>query len=479
MDIATSPGRRLAYYMATPALVALAITAPHAALASVQPQSAPTLSVLPLKGPLNAPFAVKVFGLKPGATVELSAERVSVDGKAWTSSAVVTANREGEVDLDTQPSTGGTYVGVSPHGLICSTLPVAPQELGGYIADFPTKPGQRSTINAPLDRSPITVRASANGVQIGAVTIGRGFAFGTAGEEVSGESGWRGVYYPPAKGVPIGEPVVVLSGAGGGLFETTAALLASNGHPVLALALYNYQDLPKALLRLPLEHVRDGSRWLAHRAGTQRVAVLGISRGSEAAQLAAAYFPDAFSAVVAEVPSHLVGGALGPGTTSEQPAWTVGGADLQPFAGPKFDEARMAETAKNLPGYQGSVDLLPAFQDPAVEAASGIPYDRIKVPLLVLAAGADGIWPSYVNAEKIRRRMAALGKADRAEIHIYPDAGHGMVAVGRGNALSSFGYSSGLKGYISTGGTPTGNCEASFQAFEATLRFLQRIQRGR
>lgn len=399
--------------------------------------------------------------------------------EVWTSSAVVTANHEGDVDLDTQPSTGGTYVGVSPHGLICSVLPVMPKELAGYIADFPSKPGQRNTINAPSERAPIAVRASVNGAQVGAVTIWRGVAIGTAGEEVSGESGWRGVYYPPAKAVPSGEPVVVLTGSGGGLAENTAALLASNGHPVLALGLYNYKDLPKVLLRLPLEHVRDGSRWLANRSGTQKVAVLGISRGSEAAQLAAAYYPDAFSAVVAEVPSHLIGGALGPGTTPEEPAWSVGGAGLQPFAGPKFDVARMAEMAKTPPGYEGSVDLLPAFRDPAIEAASGIPYHRIKAPILVLAAGADEIWPSYVSAEKIRQRMGALGKADEAEIHIYSNAGHGVVSVGRGNAMSSYGYSLGLKWFISTGGTPTGNCEASFQAFEATLRFLQRIQRSR
>lgn len=463
----------------TLALAILAITTHGISFAATQPQSAPKLSVLPLEGPLNAPFVVKLVGLPPGIAVELTADRTAVDGKVWKSSAVVIASHKGGVDLETQPSTSGTYVGVSPHGLICSVLPVSPQELAAYIAGFPANPGQQSAITAPREPSPITVRARVNGVEVGEATILRGVAIGTDGEEVSGESGWRGVYYPPGKGLPIGEPVVVMTGSGGGLAENTAALLASNGHPVLALGLYNYKDLPKVLVQLPLEHVRDGSLWLAQRSGTAKTAVLGISRGSEAAQLAAAYFPAVFSAVVADVPSHLIGGALGPGTTPEQPAWIVGGVGLQPFAGPKFDAARMAEAAKTLPGYRGSMDLLPAFQDPAVEAASGIPYDRIQAPLLVLAAGADGIWPSYVSADVIRRRMAALGKADQAEIHVYPDAGHGMVSIGLGNAMSSSGYSRALKGFISTGGTPNGNCEASFQAFDATLRFLKRIQQSR
>jgi pimeloyl-ACP methyl ester carboxylesterase len=284
------------------------------------------------------------------------------------------------------------------------------------------------------------------------------------------------MYFPPAAGAPIGEPVVLLTGSGGGIFDKLAALLASNGHPALALGLYNYKDLPKTLLNLPLEQIRDGAQWLAQQSGSQRTVVLGVSRGSEAAQLAAAYFPDAFSGVVAEVPSHLVGGALGPGTTPKDAACSLGGKPIPPFDGPDFDLAKITETAKTLPGYSGTVDLLPAWNDPAVEAKSGIPYDRIKAPLLILAAGSDGIWPSYISAERIRNRMSALGKADQVEIHVYPNAGHGMVIVGRGNPLSNVTYNTALKGYMTTGGMPNGDCEASFQAVDEVLRFLRRVK---
>ena len=65
------------------------------------------------------------------------------------------------------------------------------------------------------------------------------------------------------------------------------------------------------------------------------------------------------------------------------------------------------------------------------------------------------------------------------EIHIYPDAGHQLVSVGRGNALSNLNYSSSLKGYMSFGGTPNGNCEASFDAFNDMLKFLNRLKQAR
>ena len=439
------------------------------------PNRIPELTVFPQEGPVNAPFMVSVKGATSGVRVKITADRVGANGATWSASAVFIANRQGTVDLATQPSIDGTYRGISPHGLYCSVIPTSADNLESFLADFHSRPDQPSMIDTPLARSPITTKASIEGQEVGSVTIWRGFAVATTGQDVSGPTGWRGVYYPPATDVPTGEPIVVLSGSGGGLFETTAALLASNGHPTLALATYNYKDLPKALLNRPLEHVRDGALWLASKSGTDRAAVLGISRGSEAAQLAAAFFPDIFSGVIAEVPSHLVGGALGPGTTPLDPAWSVGGISIPPFPS-KFDFAKITEAAKAPPGYKGISDLLPIWNDPSVEATNIIPYERIKAPLLILAAGSDDLWPSNVSAEHIRRRMEVLGKIGRTEIHTFPDAGHGIALVGRGNALSSFSYSSTLKGYISTGGTPNGNCEASFEAFEDMIRFLEKLK---
>lgn len=436
---------------------------------------APVLDVSPAEGPINIPLQVIVQGVPPGAHVTITTDRISETGRLWTASAEFPADKHGIVNSTREPSINGTYIGVSSHGLYCSVLPDKTESTEKFVAAFFAQPNQPTSIIAPMTRSSITVRAAIDGKEIGSATIGRGFAVGTDGEEVSGPSGWRGLYFPPATGAPLGEPVVVLSGSGGGVFDTTAALLASNGHPTLALAIYNYRDLPKALLNRPLEHVRDGAVWLARKSAKDRAAVVGISRGSEAAQLAAAYFPDAFSGVIAEVPSHLIGGALGPGTTPSDPAWSVGGRSLQPFPA-KMDLDRITEAIKTPPGYRGSPDLLPIWNDPAVEATSGIPYERLKAPLLVLAGGSDDIWPSNVSAEHIRRRMEELGKIGSVEIHVYPEAGHGLVSVGRGNALSNLSYSPGLKGYISTGGTPNGNCEASFNAFNDILKFLGRLE---
>jgi pimeloyl-ACP methyl ester carboxylesterase len=355
-------------------------------------------------------------------------------------------------------------------------LPVGHNQLSAYIADFPKKPRQPGgVIGYQLERTPITVTAVVEGKAVASQAVGRILAQGTAGQDVTGPEGWRGLYFPPAAGQPKGEPIVIMTGSGGGVFDDTAALLASHGHPALALALYNYPGLPNTLHDFPIERVRDAGRWLAAQAGTSRVAVAGVSRGSEAAQLAAIHFPEAFSSVIALVPSHLAGSALGPGTTIAQGAWSIGGKPLNPFSAHPFPSARAAEMGKTAPGYVGAEQYLELWSDPAVEAASGLPYERLRVPILLIAAGADDVWPSAVSVERIRRRLTAAGKANLVEAHSYPGAGHTMVFPGRGSDLSNFGYIPALGGFMSSGGLPNLNCEASFDHINRILAFLRRV----
>ena len=75
--------------------------------------------------------------------------------------------------------------------------------------------------------------------------------------------------------------------------------------------------------------------------------------------------------------------------------------------------------------------------------------------------------------------MEALAENGHLEIHIYSDEGHGLVNVGRGNALSNLSHRSSLKGYKSTGVTPTGNCETSFDAFNDMIKFLHWLKQAR
>ena len=88
------------------------------------------------------------------------------------------------------------------------------------------------------------------------------------------------------------------------------------------------------------------------------------------------------------------------------------------------------------------------------------------------SGGADEMWPSFIGAEQIRRRLVAHHKTNSVEVYVYPGAGHLISRVGAGGALSSFVFHPVAKDFEATGGLPNANCEGSFDAWRKVLQFL-------
>ena len=438
----------------------------------------PQLSVAPASGWVDAPFHVVIKDVVPGSRVKVSAQRPDRHGRSWTAVGVYFADANGRVDLDTAPSLGGSYEGVSPHGLWCSALPVAPEQLGAYVADLPKHPelGTAPDLDAGALYT-VTLTASIDGNIVATAAATRSYAAGIVPEEVSAAGGVRGLFYPPPPGVPKKVPILVLAGSGGGLPQTQAALLASHGHPALAQGIFAYKDLPSTLRGIPLESFRAAAQWLKQRTGARRVAVMGTSRGSEAAGLAASYFPEDFSAAVVLVPSHLSNGAFGPGVTEVEAAWTYAGKPVPADRGETdSNNAGDAAHSKEPPGFVGTPYYLKTWSDPSISSSFGIPFERMSGPVLAIGGGADEMWPSFIGAEQIRRRLADHGKADRVEMHIYPGAGHFVSRIGSGGPLSSFYFHPVAKDFEATGGLPNANCEGSFDAWHNVFQFLARVE---
>jgi dienelactone hydrolase len=437
----------------------------------------PQLSVTPATGPVDAPLHVVMRNLLPGTRVRIAAARPDAHGRTWTAVGDYLADAAGTIDLDASPSLEGTYTGVSPHGLWCSALPVAPEHLTQYVADLKQHPelGTSPTLEVSALYT-VTVTASIEGKPVATEKVTRSYAHGLATEEVSAAGGVRGRFFPAAAQVKAGVPVVVLAGSGGGLPETQAALLASHGHPALAQGIFAYKDLPSTLREIPLESFRAGAQWLKQRTGAARVAIMGTSRGSEGAGLAASYFPQEFSAAIVYVPSHLTNGAFGPGIKDVVAAWTYGGKPLAADRGETdSNNAGDAQHSEEPPGFIGTPYYLKTWSDPAVSSAVGIPYERMNGPVLALAGSADEMWPSFIGAEQIRRRLVEHGKADQVEIHVYPGAGHMVSRVGTGGPLSGFVFHPVAKDFEATGGLPNANCEGSFDAWQKVLAFLAKV----
>ena len=437
------------------------------------------MAVQPASGLMDAPFHVVLEKLLPGSRVRIEARRDDAKSRSWTAIGEYLADADGRIDSNIAPSLSGSYEGVSPHGLWCSALPVLPEKLDAYLAELPKHP--ELPTRPDLDVSAVTtvhLSAIIDGNTVATATATRTYAAGLRPEEVTAGRRVRGVFFPVPAGTVPKVPIIVLAGSGGGVPQAQAALFASHGHPALAQGIFGYKDLPSSLDHIPLEMFHEGAQWLKDRTGAQRVAILGNSRGSEAAGLAASYFPGDFSAAIVYEPSHLSNGAIGPGITTAEPAWTLQGKGIAADQGEtdSNNDGDNSPATRAPPGAIGTPFYLKTWSDPKVTETLGIPFERMRGPLLAIAGGADEMWPSFIGAEQIRRRLTAHGRADLVEVAIYPGVGHSLSWVGTGGPLSTFVFHPVAKGFYAMGGLPNANCEAPYDAWEKVLSFLDRTR---
>jgi uncharacterized protein len=165
----------------------------------------------------------------------------------------------------------------------------------------------------------------------------------------------------------------------------------------LSVAYFGHPGLPPRLRDIPLEYFADALQILQAAVPSPRVpvAVAGMSRGSEAAMLTAICAPDAVQGVVATVPANVIAGSHPPGG----PAWLRNGRPL-PCA-----------------GHQGAGDENPDAL---------IPVERVRGPVLLIAAGADQVWPSAAMARALSARLRQHGDPHGHTVLDYPRAGHSL-----------------------------------------------------
>jgi Acyl-CoA thioester hydrolase/BAAT N-terminal region/BAAT / Acyl-CoA thioester hydrolase C terminal len=214
----------------------------------------------------------------------------------WQASAVYRADAGGDVDLSTAAAISGSCHGVSGMGLIWSMHALKPDPAGAYFWS---------------DETPLafTLAVSAHGTQLASASFERRFSPIALTETMQSltADGFVGEFWHPASTTARGPAVLVLGGSEGGLPGTLlSALLASSGYPALGVAYFGAPGLSQTLSKIPLEYFAGALRWLARQPGVNpgSIAVLGVSRGSEAAQLLGVYYPGLVHAVIASVPSN-------------------------------------------------------------------------------------------------------------------------------------------------------------------------------
>ena len=381
---------------------------------------------------IDDPDGVVVEGVRPGAEVAVESE-VELRGVRWSCTGVYAGDATGRVDTSRDPSTGGSYAGVDPLGLLWSAEPDERPQVGS---------------ESPM-RVAVTARSEGS---VAVAAYERGWVrTGVVAEDVR-EDGLVGrLYLPAGDGLPA---VVVLGGSEGGVpAPSPTALLAGHGIAALALASWRAPGLPDVMADIDVELVGRACDWLRARPGVRdaRPAVLGISRGGELALLAAALMPDRVGSAISAVGSALPWGALGTGDDNDV-CWRFAGEPV-----PKMWE------------YDDDPDR--GLEDEAMVAAAEIPVERVDGRVLLLSAQDDRMWRSSLLSEYAVRRARRLGVADRVEHVAYPDAGHACCTP-PGFAIAAEIVHSLDGAPYSMGGTLPGNQAARLDSWRRTVELL-------
>lgn len=256
--------------------------------------------------------------------------------------------------------------------------------------------------------------------------------------------------------------VLLLGGSEGGLggsAKQMALSLQEEGFTVLHLAYFGAPEQPDSLERIPLELFDRALEWLKVQPGVdpERLAIVGASKGAEAALLVASRRSD-LSTVVAGMPTSVAWNGINWASNGQSPysSWTVSGEEVP----------TMPFSDWNAP--DGIISVYRTIQDPAQHASAdraAIPIERASAGIMLVCGEAESMWPACPMSRMIAERSAERS-GPPITILPYQDAGHFVFGppMATGDAfydrLDTF------------GGSVEGNAIARADSWPKVLAFL-------
>ncbi|XP_008847996.1 acyl-coenzyme A thioesterase 3 [Nannospalax galili] len=345
----------------------------------------------------DEPLRITVRGLTPEQPVTLRTALSDEKAVLFRAHARYRADAGGELDLARAPALGGSFAGLEPMGLLWALEPDRPlwrllkrDVQTPFVLELEVLDGHEPDGGRLLARAVHERHFLPPGVRRVPVRAGRVRAT---------------LFLPPGPGPYPG--IIDLFGTGGGLLEYRASLLAGKGFAVLALAYYNYDDLPKDMDILHLEYFEEAVNYLLSHPQVKGpgVGLLGISKGGELCLSMASFLKNITAAVIINGSMVNVGGTL---HFKDETLFQVG------------TNKRRIKVTKD--GLRDIVDVLNnPFEGP--DQKSLIPVERSDTTFLFLVGQDDHNWKSEFYATEASKRLQAHGK-EKPQIICYPKTGH-------------------------------------------------------
>lgn len=418
------------------AAAALAVCLSPCVACSSGPQSTQhaVVRVTPVDGTRVAGETFEVSGLAPHESATLSLQATDARHLEWASSATFTASATGTIDTAHTVSTGGSYQGTVPMGLMSHLHPLKRTTQADWFA-------------WPAGQQRFTVAVSTNGQTVGSGSFTRAF-FAAGTTEVTttlANQGFVGRYYHPSQPSPGLRPAVLTFGGSEGGNDTypDGNQFAALGYPSLSIAYFKAPGLSPYLNSIPIEYFAKALRWLGAQPGVDphRMYVMGSSRGTEAAQLVAIHFPNLVHGVILGSPSNRANITIGGSGPS---AWTVGGKPVP--------------TEPNFGANASSVG-------PAV-----FPDERIRGPILMVCGGLDAEWYACPFAHAIINRLRIHHSPYRDVLLEYPNAGHNVCSF---DPLDPTWIPAGVPDSVVTGKGPLSSTVVQYAIWRHVLAFIR------
>jgi dienelactone hydrolase len=232
--------------------------------------------------------------------------------------------------------------------------------------------------------------------------------------------------YFPGTGSGKRPGVLFLGGSEGGLSPGVTRMakeLQSRGYSVLHLSYFGAPGQPPILSLIPLETFDRALAWLKAQPDVdgERIAVVGGSKGAEAALIVAARHPE-LRAVVAGMPSHVAWqgidfNLLNFMINTPGGSWTLNGRPI-PFVAytQDFRGGDIVEL------YRKSLEQAPNLKDATIR------IELTRAPVLLICGKQDTLWPSCLMADRVKERAVQMG-GPAVTVLAYENAGHAVMGI--------------------------------------------------
>ncbi|TRZ26278.1 hypothetical protein HGM15179_000890 [Zosterops borbonicus] len=244
---------------------------------------APSIRLSPAARSLfDEPLAIAVRGLGPRQRVTLRTSLRDETGELFQASARYQAGEDGQLDLARCPALpGGSFSGLEPMGPLWALQPQRPfwrlvkrDVQSPFLLQLEVLEGHGERPGRLLAQAQHERAFLRDGVRRVPVREGRIRAT---------------LFLPPGEDTFPG--IIDIQGLGGGLSEPRASLLANHGFATLALAYYQFEDLPQKPKELQLEYFEEAVNYMLQHPQVKGpgVGLLGFSKGGEVCLAMAAF----------------------------------------------------------------------------------------------------------------------------------------------------------------------------------------------